>query len=368
MALSSEKNLSSFLQQQIQNLQQILASKQQVQAVSQPSAQAKQAPTAQLSQLLQSVTQSVEVSQPQIPAQVSQRLQTVTQSVEGMPQKVPASQSVRQNQIVIPKEPSYQYKVRIINPAKKSDVKVRLIHNVASKFKSVKALKEVLMEQLKELVPDTTNFEVGFMEGNQQARIWLATKEDLLSMYQVYKNGGNITLWCDSSNESLVSSGSGQGSKRKRDDESTGTRRQAKEEEVDNVFKELRKKHTDIESTKLRLWARMICGGLHDSYDEPPDIPAFNSNRKRPRRESLSDALSGAATAIYKVLSPTSAVGESNTPHSTLAVSPSKAVNLRMKSYEQLRYLKKLHEDGILEEKEYTEQKGNIMMTLRKLN
>ena len=49
-------------------------------------------------------------------------------------------------------------------------------------------------------------------------------------------------------------------------------------------------------------------------------------------------------------------------------VSPSKAVKLRMQSYEQLRAAKKMYEDGIFEEKEYCEQKENIMMTLRKLN
>jgi hypothetical protein len=48
-------------------------------------------------------------------------------------------------------------------------------------------------------------------------------------------------------------------------------------------------------------------------------------------------------------------------------VSPAKAVDLRMKNYQQLRFLQQLFEDGILDEKEYTEQKGNILEFLRKL-
>lgn len=51
----------------------------------------------------------------------------------------------------------------------------------------------------------------------------------------------------------------------------------------------------------------MICGGLHDDYLEPPDIPAFSSDQKRPKKENFSDALAGAAVAICKALSPTPA-------------------------------------------------------------
>ena len=200
------------------------------------------------------------------------------------------------------------------------------------------------------------------MEGSQQAKVWLVSSEDLLTMYRAYKNGGTITLWCDGSTQEVCPSG--QGLKRKRDGGETGTKRQDKEEEVDGVYKQLSKKHTEMENTKLRLWARMICGGLHDDYDEPPDIPAFNPKKKQ-KKDDLSDALSGAATAICKALTSPSA-GESSVSQS--GISPSKTVNLRMKSYEQLRYLKKLHEDGIIEEEEYCEQKDNIMITLRKLS
>ena len=49
------------------------------------------------------------------------------------------------------------------------------------------------------------------------------------------------------------------------------------------------------------------------------------------------------------------------------AVFPAKAVDLRMKNYPQLSFLQHLFEDGILDEKEYTEQKGNILDFLRKL-
>ena len=47
----------------------------------------------------------------------------------------------------------------------------------------------------------------------------------------------------------------------------------------------------------------MICSGIHNNYDTPPDIPAFSGAiSKRPRKESLSDALSGAAVAFAQSL------------------------------------------------------------------
>ena len=73
-----------------------------------------------------------------------------------------------------------------------------------------------------------------------------------------------------------------------------------------------------METTKLWLWARMICGGLHDDYTEPPDIPAFSSCKK-PKKETMSDARTGAALAICNVLSPRS----TNIEPETNCLSPS---------------------------------------------
>ena len=59
-------------------------------------------------------------------------------------------------------QPVYSYKVKIINPMKKSDVVVRQLHNVTTKFDSVSAIRVKLMEELKEHIPITANFDVGF--------------------------------------------------------------------------------------------------------------------------------------------------------------------------------------------------------------
>ena len=55
----------------------------------------------------------------------------------------------------------------------------------------------------------------------------------------------------------------------------------------------------------------------------------------------------------------------SNTLMSFPRVFPGKAVDLRMKNYEQLWYLQQLYEDGILDQKEYMEQKQDILKLLK---
>ena len=166
-------------------------------------------------------------------------------------------------------------------------------------------------------------------------------------MYQKYPSG-EITLWCHGYSDTETSRG-----KRKEDD-------------VDSVFKELKEKHRDKFSTvQLRLWARMVANDLHDDLEQPPSIPAFCTTPKRARQPSVSRVVSDAAVAL------TRALGESPKDKATIScqagVSPAKSVELRMKNYEQLRYLQQLLDDRILSEEEYTEQKQVILGSLRKL-
>ena len=123
---------------------------------------------------------------------------------------------------------TYAYKVRIINPTKKSEVKVRLINHRNARFKSVTELRRHLADEFEDMIPASETFDVGFMEGSQQAQIWLENSEDLNRMYKSYPNGGNITFWCYGTSQDPDTAGV----KRKRDNE-VSTRRQDKEEEVD---------------------------------------------------------------------------------------------------------------------------------------
>ena len=242
----------------------------------------------------------------------------------------------------------------------------RHLHGCDIKFESVTAIRVKLIDELGDQVPEKVDFNVGYYEGKQQAKIWLVSKEDLEMMYSNHSKG-DIILWCD---------GRETRTKRKREKENHSvSARQEKEDEVDEVYKTLKEKHgSKYEVPKLRLWSRMICANLHDDTENPPNIPAFSSiTPKKPRKDSLADAIEGAAVAFASVVSK----GQTNDlcnektscdhPLTLSTISPGKTVELRMKNYEQLRYLQSLFEDGILTDKEYSEQKENILSSLRKL-
>ena len=219
-------------------------------------------------------------------------------------------------------------------------------------------------------------YSVGYFEGSQQAKVWLVGTENLKIMYQKYPSGGSITLWCDARCEENTSEG---GCKRKRDIDAPKKQSNTIEEnecEVDRVYKKLLDKHdSKWDTPRLRLWAQCIVTEMHESYVDPPDLPAFKAPEPKRRKESLTEALSGAAVAFAGVISkqqaPPVQEGEhSGTPRSCSGQgvsSPRKIVELRLKNYEQLRYVQQLYNDGILNEKEFNEQKSKILDFIHKI-
>ncbi len=166
--------------------------------------------------------------------------------------------------------PEYSYKVKVINPSKKTDVIVRQLNRLSSKFASVTNFRMKIMEEFGECVPNTLNFTVGYFDGSQQAKIWLVTSDDLQTMYKKYPRGGNVSLWCYG--RSSAESDCARTQKRERDSDpsSAGTSHQENEEDVESVFKELCEKHgSKFDTPRLRLWSRMITSGLHEDYDNP---------------------------------------------------------------------------------------------------
>ena len=129
----------------------------------------------------------------------------------------------------------------------------------------------------------------------------------------------------------------------------------------------------------------MISSGCRDDYNTA-SLPAFSSTVPKKQKDTLSDALTRAAVAFVKAVSgsPPQSVPQqsgtssmvlragvspqsSNTLISFPRVFPGKAVDLRLKNYEQLWCLQQLYEDGILDQKEYMEQKQDILKFLKKL-
>lgn len=121
-------------------------------------------------------------------------------------------------------------------PNNKSDVVIRYLH------------KAKLVQELKEQVPNSFTFNIGYFEGQRHAKIacsWGRPARKYAS--------DEITLWCEGCLE--ISESSVPAKKRKYNE---------KEEEADGIFKELKEKHLEnYATTKLRLWARMIGSGIY---------------------------------------------------------------------------------------------------------
>ena len=207
-----------------------------------------------------------------------------------------------------------------------------------------------------------------------QKFLWLLVKIWMLNVMYLRYPKWEITLWCDGCTSSVGQKDSSKHGKRKRDEIGfCSSKRQEKEDEVDTVFKDLKEKHCDeYDILKLSLWARMISSSLHDDYETPPNIPAFqgNASKKCWQQNSLLNAISGATVAFVDALNGNTLLASSKekTPNTgTHSMSPSNAVELRTKNFEQLRYLQQLLDDKILTEKEYSEQKQNIVSMLSKL-
>ena len=141
-------------------------------------------------------------------------------------------------------DPVYSYKVKIINLNKKSDVAVFYLNDFSTTFESVTSLRVKLIETFKEQVPNTLDFNVGYYEGSQQAKIWLLTADDLKTFYQKFPKGGQVTLWCDGRSQ-----GTEGARKRKREESNSeaggtsGANRLENEQKVEETFKKLLDKH-----------------------------------------------------------------------------------------------------------------------------
>ena len=268
----------------------------------------------------------------------------------------------------------YKYKVKFINPKKKSDFILLTWHQVSSRFESVAELKLKLMDDFQEFVSSTPNFQVGFIEGRSTQQ-WMVAREDLNTMYASAKDD-EITLWCDKKVDLLEQVT--QSRKRKNTDTEDGipasktSKADEREQEILQIVDQLASKHSESYTVpQLRLWAKYIQSKRHDSYDEPPNIPLITgtpNSHKASRKESFGDALAGAATAIVRALKPQSPKRSTTPSSATNSFSPNSHANLRRKHLEDLRTLHSLLEDGVLTDEEYTEQKQSILSTLRQLN
>ena len=252
-------------------------------------------------------------------------------------------------------EQVYEYSIRVIDPKKRSNYKTMAWHDASWKFNSIQSVKAKIAESFPDDVSHDLGFQIGYYHGRGSTKRWLVEERDLMDMYKKSKN--NINLWCEgicaTENEPPAPP-----AKKPRI-----TKREAIEDEVDEMFTSLKSKHPSFALPKLRLWARLIRSGHHEDYDTPPNIPLITGSPTpaKGKKESMSDAFAGAAKAIVDVLkSPSRAPTSSH-------VSPMKSAQLRRSCLEDLKKIKELFEDRVLSQEEFIEQKKNILTTLKSL-
>lgn len=271
----------------------------------------------------------------------------------------------------------YCYYVRLINPKRKSEYLVRMWHDKIEKFDSPAKLKLSLMDSFPSDIPNTTDFQMGYFEPPNNIKRWIVDARDLKEMYSCYEVGARINLWCDRKIEQIEIEQPQAKKKKDEGDEQKktakeGERREKKTADTEDIFLQLRAKHPKMEAPKLRLWAKLISSGHHESYDTPPPIPLITGAPvpTKPKNKDLTEALTGVATSIVAALSTKPSPPANRTSreeHTATSISPLRSTTIRRSCLEDLKKLKELLEDGVLKEDEYMEEKQQILATLRGL-
>lgn len=259
---------------------------------------------------------------------------------------------------------------------------IREIHKYKGRFGSLSEMKSKLMDEFPAQVPSTMDFQLGYFIGKQSSKYWLMCQDDLESMYKTLQGRTSVLLWCDG-RPTDISDEEPQSRKRKNSSPvSNPTKRKELDIDLDDTVRKLREKHGSTYSLpQMRLWARMIAAGHHESTDNPPQIPAITGiTPKREKKTSLSSALAGAAVSFASALrSPgtnanaSSVVINAESPKNAsekplqIGLSPGRVTEIRSKKLRELRELQQLLEDNILSTAEFTEQKELVLNSLRKL-
>ena len=157
---------------------------------------------------------------------------------------------------------------------------VRQLHNFTGQFESIKHLHQVLQSEMTGSLPP--HYVIGYYEGRHHTKRWLTSDEDLTVMNKKFCNG-NISMWCDAREASDEDSSPSRDQERSRERSPKRSptkkcgKREDKENEVDDIFQDLKIRHgDDYSGPQLRLWARMVSNGVHEDRDSPPSTCAHD--------------------------------------------------------------------------------------------
>ena len=268
--------------------------------------------------------------------------------------------------------------MKVINPSRKRDTKTLTWH-VTDVFTSPLQMKERLIESFCDYVPgipEIGKFNVGFFESrNSTGKRWIVSSEDLERMYRKFESGSEIPLWCDGKSDG-ISSGkkrTTEETKESGSEETSLSKREKKQANIDHLSLELEDKHGDkFSGPQYKLWARLIDNGQWDNTDRPPNIPVFGTTLPKKgmvQKESTTEVIANAAVAIIKHLQspPQPNMSNTDTGSNSIGISPGKKAKLRKEYLDQLKDIQKLRDDGTLTQEEFQEEKCCILGTLKSM-
>ena len=112
-------------------------------------------------------------------------------------------------------------------------------------------MKVKIIEEFKELVPQTLEFHVRYFLGKQSTKLWIVCEEDLNAMYESLDQDGkdNVLLWYDGSSSKSQDSETQAVStsrKRKAAADHLVDKRHERMDDLDDILKGLKGKHGSI--------------------------------------------------------------------------------------------------------------------------
>ena len=155
------------------------------------------------------------------------------------------------------------------------------------------------MDSFREKVLSSGDFPVTKRENSKH---WIEQAADMNSMYRQFESGDTITFFV---------------MQNRKNQEKTSESESLQllkthlillmvimNSKSKKIALELADKHYEkYNDNQFRLWARMMVNKQHNNMDHPPNSPLITGGvKKHARKESLTDAISGAATAFVKPL------------------------------------------------------------------
>ena len=267
--------------------------------------------------------------------------------------------------------------VKVLSSTNKKAFTVYMLRGItAEHFTQPNTLREEIFRQLGEaVVSRRMDFHIGYF--NRNVKLWINNKQDSRDACKILTSTGKLTLWCIGIPPEKSGSKRGRGSIditdscSDDDDESSAKKKKCGHAEersarVKELKAKLQRQHgSDYSATQYTLWAEMLVGETHDSFDTPPQVPMFGMIRARGRHCSdPNTALDCIADRITATFSPHTVPVRSVNNSS----SPSKNAELCSNYMQQLRELVNLQEMGALTSEEYEDQRLALVDLMKGLN